>query len=79
MAGVLPEILSMHFTNGQITLAARYVAGLDYHLWRTDILLPPAWQHVTNATTCINSNLIEITDPAAAAEKAFYRIQVTSP
>lgn len=75
----LPRIANLQVTNGVASVSANFQPGLNYALWRTPQLLPAAWTLVTNAVLLTNVNLISLADPAAPANRAFYRIQATAP
>ena len=75
----LPNVFRMRLTNSQVVVSAEFRTGLAYSLWRTSVLVPPAWQPVTNAVALTNGNVITLTDPCLTGSYSFYRVQAAFP
>ncbi len=77
-AATLPNIASARWTNGDIIVSASFRPGLDYSLWRTLQLSPPAWSQV-GAVLSTNGALVSLIDPSPPGSNAFYRVQADNP
>jgi len=78
-AATLPHISSIRWTNNQVAISANFKPGLNYFLWRTTQLNPPAWAPITNSIAATNTSVITLTDPNPQATTSFYRIQAILP
>jgi len=73
----LPNITSVQWSNGAVVLSANYRDGLDYTLWRSARLAPPAWAQITNIFLSTNGGFISFVDPAPLTMQGFYRVQAS--
>jgi subtilisin family serine protease len=78
-AATRPEILNVAQTNSAVRITANYREGLNYTLWRSAGLAGGNWLVVTQATSVVQSNTIEFSDPHPILPNAFYRIEADVP
>lgn len=73
-----PQIISLHFTNGQPVIRFTGNAGQTYEILRSENLVD--WQTLTQpALTYPEAGVVEWTDATPANERQFYRVRVLTP
>jgi len=73
------RILSSRISGNTFVLTTAGKAGRSYALQRTTTLAAGTWTTITTTGPLAANGTVSLTDPAAPAEKAFYRIQVSVP
>jgi hypothetical protein len=73
------KVLATQKTGNSFTVTANGKAGKTYTLQRKTDLASGAWQDLTTQGPLATDGAISLTDPAAPATNAFYRIQTAAP
>jgi hypothetical protein len=61
--------------NGQFSLEANYVSGLEFSLWRTPDLPVPVWKQVPNQAVSIGALNVILVDPTPPSTTTFYQVR----
>ncbi|MBI3415733.1 MAG: hypothetical protein HY043_10530 [Verrucomicrobia bacterium] len=62
------------FRDGQFSVQANLIAGLQYFLWRAFEIKAAPWQPVTNAAVAFDGSTLTFTDTNSPALRSFYRV-----
>jgi hypothetical protein len=62
------------FRNGQFSIQANLIAGLQYFLWRSFDVKGTIWEPVTNANLSVDGSTVRLTDTNFPTPHLFYQV-----
>lgn len=69
------QVFSPSQQQGRFSVAANYIRGLAYSLWKSANPGSAAWEPVPSASVQLSADGVELTDPDAASTQLFYKVR----